>query len=238
VYTYLTLLYLAERVSAEHLWSLLPGIEKHLSVDDYISERRRLQDLQWPHVDFLPGATKLIRHLHIPMAVATGSIRRNFLLKTTDEQCSKEKVEIFRLFGDNVVCGDDGPMGRSIWGTEKMIRGKPAPDIFLCAAEMISRGVGREETDVTEEQKAERKRGLVFEDGIPGVEAASRAGMQGERLMARKQYRKHIHIPCPVVWVPDASLLALGPKLDVPKISTLEDFVPEEWGLPPYDTTA
>ncbi|PVG02475.1 HAD-like protein [Serendipita vermifera] len=208
-----------ERVSAELLWALLPGIEKHLSVDDYITERRRLQDLQWPHVSLLPGAAKLVRHLHahsIPTAVATGSLRRNFLLKTADEKCSKEKVEVFQLFGQNLMCGDDGPTGKSIWGTERVVRGKPAPDIFLCAAEMIGRNVGREELDMSEDQKAERKKGLVFEDGIPGVEAASRAGMQ-------------------VVWVPDANLLALDPKLDIPKISTLEDFVPEEWGLPSYN---
>jgi pseudouridine 5'-phosphatase len=114
------------------------------------------------------------------MAVATGSIRRNFLLKTTDERGAKEKLEIFRLFGDKVICGDDGSMGKSLWGTEKVVRGKPAPDIFLCAAEMIGRAVGRDEIGATEEQKAERKRGLVLEDGIPGVEAASRGGMQGE----------------------------------------------------------
>ncbi|CAG8569471.1 4695_t:CDS:2 [Acaulospora colombiana] len=237
IYQCLTPLFPAERVSAELLWALLPGIEKHLSVDDYITERRRLQDLQWPHVSLLPGAAKLVRHLHahnIPIAVATGSLRRNFLLKTADERCSKEKVEVFQLFREKVICGDDGPMGRSIWGTEKVVRGKPAPDIFLCAAEMVGRNVGRDEIDVSEEQKVERKRGLVFEDGIPGVEAASRAGMQGEPLITVRSSKETHHLPS-VVWVPDANLLALDPKLDVPKISTLENFIPEEWGLPPYD---
>lgn len=48
----------------------------------------------------------------------------------------------------------------------------------------------------------------------------------------------YLHI---VVWVPDANLLSIGdsgPTLDVARpdqtLRSLEDFVPEEWGLPPY----
>ncbi|KAG8758119.1 hypothetical protein FRC14_000743 [Serendipita sp. 396] len=211
-----------ERVGAELMWSLLPGIENDLSIDDYLSERRRLQDLQWPLTKLLPGVYKLVKHLHahnIPMAVATGSIRRNFELKTIDPRCDEDKLEIFKLFGDKVVCGDDSQTGRGPWTNERTVRGKPAPDIFLSAAEMIGRPVGREEGglgEVTEQQKVERSRGLVFEDGIPGVQAALRAGMQ-------------------VVWVPDPNLLAVEPSLDVARIPSIEQFRPEDYGLPPYD---
>lgn len=45
-----------------------------------------------------------------------------------------------------------------------------------------------------------------------------------------------------MVWVPDANLLSLGgettsvdEQADL-TISSLEDFVPEQWGLPPYNT--
>jgi hypothetical protein len=39
-----------------------------------------------------------------------------------------------------------------------------------------------------------------------------------------------------VVWVPDANLLSVNTKLDVTPLSSLEDFRPEEYGLPPYNS--
>ena len=108
-------------------------------------------------------------------------------MKTMDPRCDDEKKEIFALFDGRVVCGDDSQMGRGPWVSKdgeviKVVRGKPAPDIFLSAAEMIGRPVGREETPSAEET-VERSKGLVFEDGIPGVQAALKAGMQGESLL-------------------------------------------------------
>jgi hypothetical protein len=41
-----------------------------------------------------------------------------------------------------------------------------------------------------------------------------------------------------VVWVPDPNLLKLGHHVDERPdqiLASLEDFVPEEWGLPPYE---
>ena len=54
--------------------------------------------------------------------------------------------------------------------------------MFLAAARLLGRGVGpNEEGDVVAEaEREERVRGLVFEDSIPGVQAAKRAGMNGE----------------------------------------------------------
>lgn len=46
------------------------------------------------------------------------------------------------------------------------------------------------------------------------------------------------HVPFPVVWVPDPNLLKLNHQTEeIPDqiLSSLEDFNPEEWGLPPYD---
>ena len=46
-----------------------------------------------------------------------------------------------------------------------------------------------------------------------------------------------------VVWVPDANLVALGGEAtsvgEQPDatLKSLEDFVPEEWGLPPYQSS-
>jgi len=110
-----------------------------------------------------------------------------------------------------VVCSDDK-------GVLKEGRGKPAPDIFLAAARLLGMDVGINE-EATEGEETIRANGLVFEDAVPGVIAAKRAGMK-------------------VVWVPDKQLLAVGqqdpPSVDEMLVS-LQDFVPERWGLPPVD---
>ena len=161
----------AERPAAAHLLSFFPGIP--LTIDDYIVQRRTAQDARWPHVRLLPGVARLVAHLvhhAVPIAIASGSMRRNFELKTAHLQ------HVFARFGENVVCGDDHDAVRPG-------RGKPCPDVFLAAARKLGREVGpNEETDVhvvREAEREERARGLVFEDAIPGVQAGKRAGMSG-----------------------------------------------------------
>jgi len=166
------------------------------------------------------------------MAIATGSRRRNFERKTRHEGVR----EVFECFDPdrNVICGDPLPEGedgergsRSRRGIKKG-RGKPHPDIFLVAAkECLGRGVGDVSADVLdgvnvqEEEKEERLKGLVFEDAVPGVQSAKRAGMN-------------------VVWVPDPNLLALGLDGIIERpdqvLSSIEQFKPEEWGLPSYES--
>ncbi|CAK5281248.1 unnamed protein product [Mycena citricolor] len=195
-----------ERAAAEHLLGSFPGIA--LTTEEYLRQRNALQDTLWPTVALLPGAEKLVRHLKahgIPMAVATGSKRRNFELKTG------HLGHLFGLF-EGVICGDDAAGA---------IRGKPAPDVFLVAArEVLGRDVGpnRGASAVSPEQQMERARGLVFEDAQSGMQAGKRAGMK-------------------VVWVPDPNLLDVpldGDERADKVLVSLEDFVPEEWGLPPY----
>ncbi|KAJ7760980.1 HAD-like domain-containing protein [Mycena metata] len=196
-----------EREAAIHLLSFFPDIS--LSVQSYLEQRNALQDTLWPTVPLLPGVKKLIFHLkahNVPMAVATSSRRRNFDLKTG------HLGELFDCFEGKVVCGDD---------QQGAIRGKPEPDIFLVAArEVLGRDVGpADAASVTDAHLAERRKGLVFEDALPGMQAGKRAGMS-------------------VVWVPDANLLDVeysGEEKADQTLKSLEDFVPEEWGLPPYD---
>lgn len=111
---------------------------------------------------------RLILHLrkhNVQIAVATGSRRAKFELKTGHLQ------EVFGCFEGKVVCGDDNP---------KEMKGKPEPDIFLVAArDLLNRKVGKG-TNCTEEERVERAKGLVFEDAIPGMQAGKRAGMAGE----------------------------------------------------------
>ncbi|KZV88349.1 HAD-like protein [Exidia glandulosa HHB12029] len=186
-----------EQAAAAHLFAALPPIA--LTPEAYLVQRRGLQDQRWPRVQLLPGAAKLIAHLHshgIPMAIATGSNRAEFKLKTAHLSVT------FGVFGENVVCADDPRMyGR---------KSKPAPDVFLQAAQLLGRGEG------------EGSKGLVFEDAIPGVQAAVAAGMN-------------------VVWIPDPRLQQVAGADTTPvvppetrRLASLEDFKPEEYGLPPY----
>jgi len=188
------------------LLSFFPGIP--LTIDDYLSQRSPLQDACWPHVQLLPGIERLVTHLAahaVPIAIATGSVRHEFELKTAHLQ------HVFAHFGENIVWADDGAR-----------RGKPFPDVFLAAARKLGRDVGpNDESDVVgETEREERARGLVFEDAIPGVQAGKRAGMG-------------------VVWVPDQNLLDVGSSQITERpdqlLRSLEAFVPEEWGLPPFD---
>ncbi|KAG8746359.1 hypothetical protein FRC10_005348, partial [Ceratobasidium sp. 414] len=195
----------AERAASEKLLSYFPDIS--LTVDDYITQRRAAQDLAWPTVALLPGVHKLIAHLaahKIPMALATGSQRRNFELKTA------HLGETFGLFGDAIVCGDD----------VEVKRGKPAPDVFLVGAQRagIAQAGLDEGESVSEEAKKVRAQGLVFEDAISGVIAGKRAGMNV------------VWIPDPNLSAL-ATFEELGAD---ETLRSLVDFKPESWGLPPY----
>ncbi|CAA7261838.1 unnamed protein product [Cyclocybe aegerita] len=197
---------LRERDAAVHTLSFFPDIS--LSVEDFLVERNRVQDTLWPTVPFLPGVRKLVHHLkkhNIPMAVATSSRRRNFELKTAHLQ------DVFGCFDGKIVCGDDG---------QYKMQGKPAPDIFLVTAKtFLDRAVGSPNTEPSEEEMQNRAKGLVFEDALAGMQAGKRAGMS-------------------VVWVPDPNLLKLVHPVDEKPdqiLSSIEDFKPEDWGLPPYD---
>ena len=170
MYTLLICMYqtnqIAEREAAEHLLSVFPGIP--LTIDTYLRERDAQQDLLWPDVPILPGALRLVKHLKacsIPIALATGSRKAKFELKTS------KLAELFDCFDGRIVCGDNV----KIQG-----RGKPAPDIFLLAArDLLGIPVGIEEEGDSKEWEW-RKKGLVFEDAIPGVQAGKRAGMNGK----------------------------------------------------------
>jgi len=180
-----------------------------------------LKESLFPTVKSLPGVERFLRHLHkhqIPMAVATSSKRAHFRIKTSHLK------HLFDLFEGRIICADD--IEEDGQRVIKDGRGKPAPDIYLTAAKTLlglPLTVTEDEVQITAEESTIRKKGLVFEDAIPGVEAGLRAGMG-------------------VVWVPDAELLAIQKEQDIAlpnvdeMIMSMEAFVPERWGLPPYDT--
>ncbi len=117
--------------------------------EEYLREREASLEALFPGSMPMPGARDLTTALAergVGMAVATSSSRRLFELKT------RHHAEWFRLFAA-VVVGDD-PRVRC---------GKPAPDIFLVAAEAL----GVDPTCC-----------VVVEDAPSGVAAARAAGMQ------------------------------------------------------------
>ena len=136
------------RPSADTARYLVEALSLPFSPEDYLAERDVLLREAFPRCQALPGAKKLVEHFtdhDIPIAVATSSSRDLFELKIQNHQW-------FSLF-DVIVTGDDPAIKQ----------GKPAPDIFLCAARILD---------------ANPESTLVFEDAPSGLAAAKAAGMQ------------------------------------------------------------
>lgn len=128
---------------------LVDVLDIPLSAEQYLEECELLLEDLFPTTQPLPGAVKITQYLKsygIPQAVATSSDHRMFKLKTANHQ------KWFSIF-DSVITGDSP-------GIE---HGKPAPDIFLKAANQLG---------------ANPEQCLVFEDAPSGIEAALRANMQ------------------------------------------------------------
>ena len=119
-----------------------------LTPEEYLQERNQLLYPLYSQTNPLPGAINLTQHLHqqgIPQAIATSSSLRHFEMKTVHYQ------EWMKLF-DYIIVGDDPAIKK----------GKPAPDIFLLAAQYLS---------------ASPEQCLVFEDSLAGMQAALAANM-------------------------------------------------------------
>ncbi|XP_062164398.1 (DL)-glycerol-3-phosphatase 2 [Alnus glutinosa] len=169
------------------------GISDSLTAEDFLVEREAMLKTLFPNSELMPGASRLVRHLHakgIPICLATGSHRRHFELKT------QQHGELFSLM-HHVVLGDD----------PEVKQGKPSPDIFLAAAKRFEGG------------PVDSHKILVFEDAPSGVHAAKNAGMS-------------------VVMVPDPKLDSSYHDAADQVLSSLLDFNPSDWGLPPFELTS
>ncbi len=115
-----------------------------VDVDELLPEKERRFVERMHHVKPIPTVTDLVRARHglQPLAVVSGGIRKAVL----------RTLEHTSLIGYFPV----------IVTAEDTIRGKPHPDPFLRAADLLAVGAAR---------------CLVFEDGDPGIEAALAAGM-------------------------------------------------------------
>lgn len=180
-------------IEAAHVFVEETGIVDSLSAEDFLVEREEMLRNMFPTSELMPGADRLIRHLHqngIPICVATGSHRRHFELKT------QRHGELFSLM-HHIVLGDD----------PEVKQGKPSPDIFLAAAKRFEGGT------------VDPHSILVFEDAPSGVLAAKNAGMS-------------------VVMVPDPRLDSTFHETADQVLSSLLDFNPSDWGLPPFQNAA
>lgn len=123
-----------------------------ITVDKFLEMLEELCRKKFGKLDLLKGADRLIYHLHesnIPFCLATSSGQEMAELKMTSHQ------KLFDLFQHKVMGSTD----------PEVKFGKPAPDIFLIAAQRFR------------DQPAPDKC-LVFEDSPNGVKAGISAGMQ------------------------------------------------------------
>jgi len=130
--------------------------------DEYLAMVEKELEALFPTCDFLPGAERLIRHLHennVPIAVATSSARKMFNLKT-----SSKHSEVFKLFS-HIITGDE------------VSAAKPSPEIYKVASEKFN---------------SHDPRCLVFEDAPNGVTAGLEAGMQVVMVPSDKVTKQYL----------------------------------------------
>ncbi|OMJ09456.1 putative pseudouridine-5'-phosphatase [Smittium culicis] len=127
------------------------GIE--ISPQEFISRVDLIKEEVFKKAKLMPGAEKLIRHLHkfkVPISIATSSYRNFFEIKTNSHS------ELFSLFGKNITCGDD----------DSITHLKPNPQIYFVARDLLNiPNLKNEEC-------------LVFEDAHNGVKSGCNAGMK------------------------------------------------------------
>lgn len=117
-----------------------------LSPEDFMTQRESILLELFSDPPAVPGAADFVRSLserRVPMAVATSSSRPMFARKTTNHAW-------FTLF-EHIVCGDDPAIKQP----------KPAPDIFLVAAQRLGVPIAH---------------CAIFEDSPAGVEGARASG--------------------------------------------------------------
>ena len=87
-------------------------------MEEFEKDFHALSQERLPSADFLPGAERLVRHLHannIPICVASGSCKESVEVKVLRHQ------DVFKLFS-HMVNGSEVQYG------------KPAPDVFYLTA--------------------------------------------------------------------------------------------------------
>ncbi|XP_011563189.2 pseudouridine-5'-phosphatase [Plutella xylostella] len=132
---------------------IIEALNLPMTREEFLEESKKQFELLFPDTKVLPGAQRLIEHLHkhnIPIGLATSSSIDSYHLKI-----DRHHKELFSLFPHKTFGSSDPAVKK----------GKPHPDIFLVAASKFP-----------DQPKPEKC--LVFEDAENGVKAAKAAGMQ------------------------------------------------------------
>ncbi|GAX76805.1 hypothetical protein CEUSTIGMA_g4251.t1 [Chlamydomonas eustigma] len=167
-------------------------LDMKVSPQKLLEESEPLMAAQWADAGMLPGAMRILQHLHvhgIPFAVATSTPRATFNAKLSKKSELRDLLKI-------VVCGDE------------VENGKPHPDCFLKAAELL--GVAASAC-------------VVIEDAVSGAESARRAGM---RVVLVPSLSDRTGFPDPDPNCKEGVCQMLP---------SLMAFKPESLGLPPFD---
>lgn len=175
------------------------------TLEEFEKDFHALSQERLPSADFLPGAERLVRHLHannIPICVASGSCKESVEVKVL------RHLDVFGLF-NHMVNGSE------------VKHGKPEPDVFFLAASRFN--PKPEPSNVSQKISFLAPvltffchfQCLVFEDSFPGVQAAIAAGMQ-------------------VVMVPGPHITEEKRAKATLALNSLEDIKPELFGLPPF----
>ncbi|UNI15658.1 Pseudouridine 5'-phosphatase [Purpureocillium takamizusanense] len=159
-----------------HSWANLP-----VPREQFAHELKEQWRLDFPKSKPLPGTEELLSCLSrahsgaidaggIELALASSTTTQSYELKTSSPE-AKRLLSFFHP--DKLVLGDDPRVRQG--------RGKPAPDVYLLALQLINSTASSGGKAIKPEEC------LVFEDSVVGVEAGRRAGMR-------------------VVWVPHPDL--------------------------------
>jgi len=125
-----------------------------------LDEMARYEETQLKGIVAVPGAAQVVRALqNHPWAIVTSA---------------------WRTLAEARITAAGLPVPKVIVPVDEIRNGKPDPEGFLCAAELL--GVPREEC-------------LVFEDTRPGIEAGINAGMQVVGILTTMSSKQLKHRP-------------------------------------------
>ncbi|KAM3961190.1 pseudouridine-5'-phosphatase-like [Aphomia sociella] len=131
---------------------IVKTLDLPITKEEFMKECFKVYEVLFPKVQLMPGAQKLVEHLHkkgVPIALATSSSKDSVDMKMQNYQ------ELLKLFHHLTMGSSD----------KEVTKGKPDPAIFLVCASRFP--------DMPKPEDC-----LVFEDALNGVKAACAANMQ------------------------------------------------------------